>query len=112
MQNYAELTVSNDNSAITGVRLAVFPQPALRSKVPRPNSILHNSAHSRRVLASRLTYCIMVMHHDAGMRRTKSKAPRVATRITVTLPQQNYEIVVRMAKSKRVSTSWIVRDAV
>ena len=52
------------------------------------------------------------MHHDADMRRTKSQAAKAATRITVTLPQQNYEIVVRMAKNKRVSTSWIVRDAV
>jgi len=37
---------------------------------------------------------------------------RKATRITVTLPKDSYETVVRMAKSKRVSTSWIVRDAV
>ena len=56
------------------------------------------------------------MHYDAHMTQVKSKEQKVmakaATRITVTLPQENYEVVVRMAKNKRVSTSWIVRDAV
>lgn len=28
------------------------------------------------------------------------------------LPPDNYEVLVRMARTKRVSTSWIVRDAV
>lgn len=35
-----------------------------------------------------------------------------STRITVTLPQADYEQVCRIAKSKRVSASWVVRDAV
>ncbi|MBE2203933.1 MAG: CopG family transcriptional regulator [Chthoniobacterales bacterium] len=34
------------------------------------------------------------------------------TRITVTLPPSDYSEVRRMAKEKKVSASWIVRDAV
>lgn len=34
------------------------------------------------------------------------------TRITVTLPPGDYAEVRRMAKEKKVSASWIVRDAV
>jgi len=34
------------------------------------------------------------------------------TRITVTIPPEDYETVRRMAKVKKVSASWIVRDAV
>lgn len=34
------------------------------------------------------------------------------TRITVTLPPDNYELLVRAAKMRKVSASWIVRDAV
>ena len=37
---------------------------------------------------------------------------RVSPRITVTLPPGDYEAVVRISKSKRVSASWVVRDAV
>ena len=57
-----------------------------------------------------------MMHPDASMSSDRSSdsgtEPKKATRVTVTLPQENYEIVVRMAKNKKVSTSWIVRDAV
>jgi len=35
-----------------------------------------------------------------------------STRITVTLPPDNYDLLVRMAKTRKVSTSWMVRDAV
>jgi metal-responsive CopG/Arc/MetJ family transcriptional regulator len=35
-----------------------------------------------------------------------------STRITVTLPPENYELLVRMAKNRKVSASWMVRDAV
>ncbi|WCJ60308.1 ribbon-helix-helix domain-containing protein [Fontisphaera persica] len=35
-----------------------------------------------------------------------------ATRITVTLPPDNYELLVRVARNKKVSASWVVRDAV
>jgi metal-responsive CopG/Arc/MetJ family transcriptional regulator len=56
------------------------------------------------------------MHDDARMQRSKSKKARKDTaksaRITVSLPRESYETVVRMAKNKRVSTSWVVRDAV
>ena len=34
------------------------------------------------------------------------------TRITVTIPPQDYAVVRNMAKSKKVSAAWIVRDAV
>ncbi len=56
------------------------------------------------------------MHSDACMADDKDKpGPKHAkrpTRITVTLPPENYELLVRMAKSKKVSASWMVRDAV
>ncbi len=53
------------------------------------------------------------MHHDAVM-LNKSKRPESrtsGTRITVTVPPHHYEEIVRKAKNKRVSASWIVRDA-
>jgi hypothetical protein len=34
------------------------------------------------------------------------------TRITVTVPPKDYEVVRSMAKDKKVSAAWIVRDAV
>jgi hypothetical protein len=34
------------------------------------------------------------------------------TRITVSIPRQDYDVVLRMAKEKKVSAAWIVRDAV
>lgn len=34
------------------------------------------------------------------------------TRITVTIPPQDYAAVRSMAKNKKVSAAWIVRDAV
>jgi hypothetical protein len=51
------------------------------------------------------------------MRKMKLKSPsaddRVAvTRITVSVPQPNYDDLLRIAESKRVSISWVVRDAV
>jgi predicted transcriptional regulator len=42
--------------------------------------------------------------HDAQQKRT--------TRLTVTLPPDQYGILFRMAKSKKDSASWVVRDAV
>jgi len=35
-----------------------------------------------------------------------------STRITVTLPPDNYNLLVRMAQTRKVSTSWMVREAV
>jgi hypothetical protein len=34
------------------------------------------------------------------------------TRITVTLPIKDYEHLCRIARTKKVSASWVVRDAV
>lgn len=56
------------------------------------------------------------MHSDALMRKTApndAAKPRGdnGTRITVTLPPRDYETVCRLAKAKKVSASWIVRDA-
>jgi len=34
------------------------------------------------------------------------------TRITVTFPIKDYEQLCRIARTKRVSASWVVRDAV
>lgn len=44
---------------------------------------------------------------------TETLEPQTSgTRITVTLPPGDYAEVRRMAKGKKVSASWIVRDAV
>lgn len=42
----------------------------------------------------------------------KADAERSSTRITVTLPRNDYEHICRIADAKRVSASWVVRDAV
>jgi hypothetical protein len=34
------------------------------------------------------------------------------TRITVSIPPGDYDVILRMAKERKVSASWIVRDAV
>ena len=56
------------------------------------------------------------MHTDARMADNKDAASngqdKRATRITVTLPSENYELLVRVARTKKVSASWVVRDAV
>jgi hypothetical protein len=41
-----------------------------------------------------------------------SRENSAAPRITITLPLAHYREIVQRAKSKRVSASWIVRDAV
>jgi metal-responsive CopG/Arc/MetJ family transcriptional regulator len=33
------------------------------------------------------------------------------TRITVTMPAKQYQQIVQLAKNKKVSASWVVRDA-
>lgn len=58
---------------------------------------------------------IKVMQDDAAMQPNSlhgEQPKRVSTRITVTLPPGDYEEVVRISKLKRVSASWVVRDAV
>ena len=56
------------------------------------------------------------MHTDARMEGDNDRMPngqdKRATRITVTLPPENYELLVRVARTKKVSASWVVRDAV
>ena len=56
------------------------------------------------------------MHYDARMAddstKPQTQQEKRPTRITVTLPPENYELLVRMAKNKKVSASWVVRDAV
>jgi len=41
-----------------------------------------------------------------------SEQPSKGTRITVTIPPRDCEVVRRMAKNKKVSAAWIIRDAV
>lgn len=43
---------------------------------------------------------------------TASSEETAVTRITVSVPKPNYEDLLRIAESKRVSISWVVRDAV
>ncbi|MDA1273595.1 MAG: ribbon-helix-helix domain-containing protein [Verrucomicrobia bacterium] len=59
---------------------------------------------------------IDVMHHDArmptGNSTVNSDPKQGCSRITVTLPAEHYQEILRVAKSKRVSASWVIRDAV
>ena len=43
--------------------------------------------------------------------RTQKKVSRVA-RLSVTLPAEHHEALVRLAGQKRVSVAWMIRDAV
>ena len=56
------------------------------------------------------------MHIDARMSAENGTPPngedKRATRITVTLPPEDYDLLVRVAKNKKVSASWVVREAV
>jgi predicted transcriptional regulator len=47
-------------------------------------------------------------------RRTSASRRRfkLATRLTVSLEANQYDEILRLAEKKRVSSSWIVRDAV
>lgn len=51
------------------------------------------------------------MQHGA-MSSHQAKRRHSGTRITVTIPPEHYEQVCRMAKAKKVSNAWIIRDAV
>lgn len=50
------------------------------------------------------------------MRKKGSSSPAESrtsgTRISVTIPAHDYEVVQVMAKAKKVSAAWIIRDAV
>ena len=55
------------------------------------------------------------MHYDAHMvsRPTKLEESKdQVTRITVSLSKDDYDEITRIAQSKKVSASWVVRDAV
>jgi hypothetical protein len=55
------------------------------------------------------------MHHDAHMQAHSAQSgseSNGAHRITITLPPEHYREIVKRARGKRVSASWIVRDAV
>ena len=47
----------------------------------------------------------------APLKRLTRKA-KARMRITVTFPVRDYEILCRIAQTKKVSASWVVRDAV
>jgi len=42
----------------------------------------------------------------------RSRGGKTRTRITVTLALKDYEILCRIARTKKVSAPWVVRDAV
>jgi hypothetical protein len=44
--------------------------------------------------------------------KISTKKRRDATRISVTIPPGDYDVVCRLAKAKKVSAAWIIRDAV
>ncbi len=50
--------------------------------------------------------------HPTETANQNSAAKTSGTRITVTLPPDDYTEVRRIAKEKKVSASWVVRDAV
>ena len=55
------------------------------------------------------------MHYDASMfsRPTKlGKSRDRVARITVSLDKEDYDEINRIAQAKKVSASWVVRDAV
>lgn len=43
--------------------------------------------------------------------RNRNKRIQGKNRISVTFPQEDYDEIVRLAKRKRVSLAWIVREA-
>lgn len=49
----------------------------------------------------------------SGKRKSKAKTkPAVAPRASVTFPPDLYQTLAEMAKQKKVSVAWVVRDAV
>ena len=63
-----------------------------------------------------MVVCITLMRDDAGMQPApednKALRRKNGTRITVTIPPDRYQEILQLAKSKKVSGSWVVRDAV
>ena len=57
------------------------------------------------------------MHNDAelamrGQSQTEKPSKNKGTRITVSFDSLDYDEICRIAEQKRVSASWVVRDAV
>ena len=56
-----------------------------------------------------------MMHYDAHMvsrpKKIEKSKDRV-TRLTVSLSNEDYEEITRIAQSKKVSAAWVVRNAV
>lgn len=44
--------------------------------------------------------------------KSRMQDPKKRARITVTLPIKDYEQLCRIARTRKVSASWVVRDAV
>jgi predicted transcriptional regulator len=42
----------------------------------------------------------------------KGPARRKSTRLTITFPREQYDLLERIAKDKKVSVAWVTRDAV
>lgn len=57
--------------------------------------------------------CITVMRYASPMQRnaTPTSTPKKATRITVSLSPEEHTRVFRLAEERRVSASWVLRDA-
>jgi predicted transcriptional regulator len=53
-----------------------------------------------------------MLMQDGSMSKDGTATERNGTRITVTIPPDHYDLVCRMAKVKKVSNAWIIRDAV
>ena len=49
---------------------------------------------------------------DDAMKISSSKEQHSGTRITVTVPPDHYKHVRQMAREKKVSNAWVIRDAV
>lgn len=45
-------------------------------------------------------------------RESRMQDPKKRARITVTFPIKDYEQLCRIARTKKLSASWVVRDAV
>jgi hypothetical protein len=63
------------------------------------------------VLESAPVRCYLVQM-PRSVEPTESERDGESPRITVTLPKSDYEEVCRLARSKRVSNAWVIRDAV
>jgi hypothetical protein len=53
-----------------------------------------------------------LMQMPRSVEPTESVRDGESPRITVTLPKSDYEEVCRLARNKRVSNAWVIRDAV